>query len=177
MLASLGKRKWLSFLTKSYKTFSKDFILTKIQARKFTKSNFSSRQTSYPAIHLPVRQNNFQNSLPKTHQQNPQQRQLKKVFWVYLFGNKSISLVHIECSPLALWGSWDEKIKLDLDFLWEELLQTIKNFSCKDCSKNSSWTDLFYFESLFLCSVLINILMMNVLQKWLSERSFAAKIK
>ena len=163
MLARLGKRKWLSFLTKSYKTFSKDFILIKLQARKFTKSNFSSRQTSYPAIHLPVKQNIFQNSLPKTQQQNPQQRQLKKVFWVYLFGNKGISLVHIECRPLTLRGSWNEKINLDLDLLWEEFLQTIKNFSCKDCIKNSSWTDLFYFESL--------------LQTWLSERSFVAKIK
>ena len=50
------------------------------------------------AIHLPVRENNFQNSFHNTRQQ----QQYQKVFWVYLFGNKSNSSVNMECGSLVL---------------------------------------------------------------------------
>ena len=55
-------------LEKSYKMFSEEFILIKLQARKFIKAKFpttslSSMQTSHQAIHLSNRQNNYQNVL------------------------------------------------------------------------------------------------------------------
>ena len=74
-----------------------NIIVGKFGENEVAKSEFNSKQTSYPGYSFSCQTKQLP-KLPKTHQRKPQQ-QLKKQFWIYLVGNKSNSLLHIQCIP------------------------------------------------------------------------------